>query len=64
MLPFTGVFAPLEDPTFFDLVKVNAELGTVCWPNTADLDSDVLYAKVTGTPIPDYVTVKRTSQEP
>ncbi len=26
----------------------SATLGTVCWPNNADLDSDVLYAKVAG----------------
>jgi hypothetical protein len=59
MVPFTGVFQPLQDPAFFSQVKVNAELGTVCWPNDADLDSDVLYAKVTGVPIPEYVTAKK-----
>ena len=47
MVQFTGVFQPLRDPAFFTQVKVNSELGTVCWPNDADLDSDVLYAKVT-----------------
>lgn len=59
MVHFTGVFQPLQDPAFFSQVKVNAELGTVCWPNEADLDSDVLYAKVTGAPIPEYVTAKK-----
>jgi len=38
---------------------VNPELGIVCWPNDADLDSDVLYAKVTGQPIPQYVAAKK-----
>jgi hypothetical protein len=59
MVPFAGVFQPLQDPAFFSRVKVNAELGTVCWPNDADLDSDVLYAKVTGVPVPEYITAKK-----
>lgn len=59
MVPFTGVFEPLHDPAFFAQVKVNAELGTACWPNDADLDSDVLYAKITGVPIPEYVPAKK-----
>jgi hypothetical protein len=36
-----------QDASFFGQVKVNRELGTVSWPNDADFDSDVLYAKVT-----------------
>lgn len=48
----TGVFAPLHDPTQFAAVEVNPELGTVCWPCGADLDPDVLYALVTGAPVP------------
>jgi Protein of unknown function (DUF2442) len=50
-ISFRGVFAPLRDPTYFRQVRVDAELGTVTWPNGADLDPDVLYAAVTGTPI-------------
>jgi len=49
---FTGVFAPLRDHAEFAAVQVNSELGTVCWPCGADLDPDVLYALVTGTPVP------------
>jgi hypothetical protein len=49
---FTGVFAPLLERTQFAAVKVNPELGTVCWPCGADLDPDVLYAMVTGSPVP------------
>jgi hypothetical protein len=45
---FTGVFAPLHDVTQFARVRVNPELGTVCWPCGADLDPDVLYALVAG----------------
>ena len=43
-----GVFAPLHDPAFFAQAFVNADLGTVCWPNGADLDPVVLYRLVTG----------------
>lgn len=46
-----GVFAPLRDPVRFAEVRVDAELGTVVWPNGADLDPDVLYAAVTGHPV-------------
>jgi len=49
---FTGVFSPLIECNEFAAVQVNAELGTVCWPCGADLDPDVLYAIVTGAPVP------------
>jgi hypothetical protein len=51
---FEGVFAPLEDQAYFARVRVHPELGTICWPNEVDLDSEVLYSLVTGKPIPDY----------
>jgi len=44
LVKFTGVFAPLRDAAFFAQARVHPELGVVCWPNGADLDSDVLYA--------------------
>lgn len=53
LVPFTGVFAPLADEAYFFQVEANPETGTVCWPNGADLDPDVLYALVTEEPIPD-----------
>jgi hypothetical protein len=46
LVSFRGVFAPLEDRKYFDQVRVDAELGTVTWPNGADLDPDVLYERV------------------
>ena len=49
---FDGVFAPLRDDEEFQRAYVDAELGTVCWPNGADLDPVVLYARVSGQPIP------------
>jgi hypothetical protein len=37
-----GIFAPVhDDPDFFRQVRV--ELGTIAWPNGADIDPDVLY---------------------
>jgi hypothetical protein len=50
-LSFQGVFEPLLDPAYFAQVRVDPELGTVVWPNGADLDPDVLYGRITGTPI-------------
>lgn len=50
-LIFRGVFEPLRDPAYFATVRVDPDLGTVVWPNGADLDPDVLYARITGTPI-------------
>jgi hypothetical protein len=46
-----GVFASLRDPSCFAQVRVDADLGTIVWPNGADLDPDVLYAAVTGQPV-------------
>lgn len=42
--PF-GVFERIHDPAFFRLVRLNPELGTIVWPNGADLCPDVLYEK-------------------
>ena len=50
-VPFDGVFAPLRDPEFFRRVRVDAELGTIVWPNGADLDPVTLYSLVTGKPV-------------
>jgi len=36
------VFAPLRDLSLFRRVKVDPELGTVVWPNGADLDPEGL----------------------
>ncbi len=52
MVSFHGVFAPLEDRSYFVQVRVDPELGTVTWPNGADLDPVVLYSLVRGQPIP------------
>jgi len=51
LIEFTGVFAPLRERGYFLQVRVDPDLGTICWPNGADLDPDVLYAHITGEPI-------------
>ena len=56
LLSFRGVFAPLRDPSYFARVRVNPELGTICWPNGADWDPLVLYSLVTRRPIETLLT--------
>jgi hypothetical protein len=42
------IFEPLRrDPHLFRAVYVDPELGTVVWPNGADIDPDVLYHNLT-----------------
>lgn len=61
-IDFTGIFAPLQDLTYFAQVKINPEWGTIYWENGADLDPDVLYATITDKPIPDYEKVSLKSE--
>jgi hypothetical protein len=45
------VFEPLRnDPQLFQRVQVDRELGTVVWPNGADLDPDVLHGDLPSAP--------------
>jgi Protein of unknown function (DUF2442) len=41
------MFEPLRDADEFRKVTVDAELGTIVWPNGADLDPDVLHGDQT-----------------
>jgi hypothetical protein len=63
MVDFHGVFAPLKDPLYFAQVRVNPDLGTIVWPNGADLDPVVLYSRVTGKPIPDFTPALLASRD-
>ncbi len=38
-----GIFKELLDKKKFRQLKVDAELGTICWPNGADIAPDTLY---------------------
>ena len=35
-------------------MSVNTKTGMICWPNAPDLDPDVLYAQISGQPIPTF----------
>ena len=48
LIRFEGVFEPLRAPEVFAAVRVDPELGTIVWPNGADLDPVVLHAAVRG----------------
>jgi hypothetical protein len=48
---YVGVFSPLMDEAYFAKVRVDSELGTIVWPNGADVCPDVLYSHATGEPI-------------
>jgi hypothetical protein len=48
---YSGVFAALMDDSFFRQVRVDRELGTIVWPNGADVCPDVLYSFASGKPI-------------
>ena len=57
LVEFSGVFAPLQERAFFEQVSVDSDLGTIAWPNGADLDPIVLYAHATGQPLPDFYPI-------
>jgi Protein of unknown function (DUF2442) len=49
-----GIFEPLTDSALFAQVRVNTELGTIEWPNSADLDPLVLYCRAMEAPPPEW----------
>lgn len=46
IIPFKGVFEPLNDKNCFSKVVVNPEIGTICWENGADLSPTYLREKI------------------
>lgn len=43
LISFKGIFSPLKDYGYFTSVKINPDIGTLCWDNGADLAPDSLY---------------------
>jgi len=52
-----GIFSKWNDIAFFNLVRVDSESHTICWPDEIDLCPDVLYSKVTGRKIEDVISM-------
>jgi hypothetical protein len=48
LVRFEGVFEALQAPGTLVTVRVDPELGTIVWPNGADLDAAVLRAAIEG----------------
>lgn len=46
IIEFKGIFAKLADTNYFATVKVNPELGTICWENGADISPCILYNRL------------------
>jgi hypothetical protein len=40
---WSGVFVPLRDPAYFAQVTLDEELGTIGWPNGADVAPETLH---------------------
>ena len=38
-----GVFEPLRDPAYFARVELDRQLGTISWPNGADVAPETLH---------------------
>ncbi len=48
---YTGIFTKLQDDDYFRQVRVSSDLGTIVWPNGADVCPDVLYSFASRRPI-------------
>ena len=44
-----GIFERLQDPAYFRLVVVDHEVGTIVWPNGADVSPETLYELAVGS---------------
>jgi hypothetical protein len=48
---YTGIFTQLQEDAYFRQVRVSSDMGTIYWPNGADVCPDVLYSFASGQPI-------------
>jgi Protein of unknown function (DUF2442) len=48
---WTGVLEPLNDPAYFAQVAVDAEAGTIAWPDGLDLAPESLYEQARTHPL-------------
>jgi hypothetical protein len=48
---WAGVFVLLRDPAVFAQVRVDPEIGTITWPNGADLAPEVLHERASAHPV-------------
>jgi len=48
---WTGVLEPLNDPAYFALVAVDADAGTIAWPDGIDLAPEPLYELARAHPL-------------
>ena len=56
LMTFEGVFSPLRAPDRFAELRVAPELGTISWPNGADIAPETLYEAVLHRPLPTRAT--------
>ena len=64
LVPLEGVFAPLQESAYFARVRVDPGLGTICWPNGADIDPDILYSAATGASDPHWAAPESAGPPP
>lgn len=58
------VFEPLRtNRSLFEALRVDEELGTIVWPNGADLCPDVLYMQATGKAVKELFPALRKSDD-
>ena len=48
---WTGVLESLNDPSYFAQVKLDAEAGTIVWPDGIDLAPEPLYEQAKAHPL-------------